>query len=196
MAQGKKIKVDWTALPLGDVPDTQIARSLGCSASVVGVARKKMGIRDFKRRIDWSSIPLGKFPDIEISRRVGCGIQSVRRARRRLGIALTCVHKIDWKKEALSNEPTSILARRLGVSLDAVKHWRNKLAVQAVVYKRMCPCGAEIKTRRFRQKFCSGHCLKTHHRFTKYLGYTKELADCAVAVNALERSSKTKDTIK
>jgi len=47
---GNKPVVDWDSQPLGEVPDTAIAESLGVSCTTVGLTRKKRGIPVFRRR--------------------------------------------------------------------------------------------------------------------------------------------------
>lgn len=41
---GSRIEVDWSSQPLGQVPDSEIARRIGCSRSLVAAKRAKLGV--------------------------------------------------------------------------------------------------------------------------------------------------------
>jgi len=93
--------VAWDDQPLGEVPDTELAKRLGVSNVAVGRARRRRGIPSFStsafneagadRRggrvgIDWDAQPLGEMKDAELARRLGVHRSSVNSARRARGI--------------------------------------------------------------------------------------------------------------
>lgn len=87
----KADKIDWTKLPLGAVPDREIARQTSlCVASIIGVRRRlgipgyaghreKMGIKG----ISWDELPLGKIPDAQIAKMAGTSHVAVLHARKK-----------------------------------------------------------------------------------------------------------------
>lgn len=84
--------IDWSAQPLGLVPDGEIAEAVGCGRPAVVVARQARGIPAFQRpgrqvAYAWNEQPLGEVPDRQIAEALGCCTQAVHAARRRLGIA-------------------------------------------------------------------------------------------------------------
>ena len=77
--------IDWNAVPLGSVPDTEVAEQLGCSQPAVRKQRVKRGIPAVRQRrwADWDNIPLGRIPDAEAGRLAGRTKESACEARER-----------------------------------------------------------------------------------------------------------------
>lgn len=81
--------IEWDNVPLGQKPDTVLARELGVTNQVVWEARSRRGIARFggaRTQIDWSSLPLGEQPDRAVARQVGVSRRTVAYHRARLGI--------------------------------------------------------------------------------------------------------------
>lgn len=47
LRRGQKAGIDWDAQPLGQVPDSELARQLGITQPTVSTARQRRGIRVF-----------------------------------------------------------------------------------------------------------------------------------------------------
>jgi hypothetical protein len=91
MARAKGI--DWSAQPLGQVPDTEIARAAGCTQVAVLQARQRAGLppcittRHLRPKgIMWEFEPLGQHTDAEIAESLGCTAMAVCCARKARGI--------------------------------------------------------------------------------------------------------------
>lgn len=79
--------IDWNAQPLGQEPDTHIARRLGVMHSGVRNQRLKRGIAAFpKGKVDWSTVVWGEMCDVDMARLLGVRPQSVSKMRRKLGV--------------------------------------------------------------------------------------------------------------
>jgi hypothetical protein len=101
--------IPWNELPLGQKPDAEIAREIGCSGPTVSKARKRLGIPAFgvaatrktgKKGTDWDEQPLGQMPDAELARRLGVDHTTVTGARRRRGIKAYKMPKQTWLDRA------------------------------------------------------------------------------------------------
>lgn len=93
------VTIDWsTVSDLGQLPDKEIAKRLGCSTCMVGIARRARGISPVappSPRVDWSTITdLGQVPDKEIAERLGCNPHTVCNARKRMGIPSTLKRRL------------------------------------------------------------------------------------------------------
>jgi hypothetical protein len=95
-------RIDWNAVPLGQLPDTALARELGVAPQVVWTARTRRAIPPHStaqaRRaqdVDWEHVGLGKRPDrviaveLSIDRRRVCYERSKRRIPAFVGLVLT-----------------------------------------------------------------------------------------------------------
>lgn len=87
--------IDWDSLPLGKVPDLQLAAKLGVHNTTVRNARQARGIAPYQKAAGLSSDPmLGKEPDRVTAERWGITIASVCDMRKKLGVPA-------FRKEAL-----------------------------------------------------------------------------------------------
>jgi hypothetical protein len=80
----RKSRYDWDKIPLGQKPDADIARELGCSNQLVWENRRLRGIESFtvKRPKEfWDEQPLGKVSDEMLALMLDCTVNSVRAAR-------------------------------------------------------------------------------------------------------------------
>ena len=133
---------DWSAQPLGVVPDVRIAAEMGVSLSTVRDARYRMGIRaQWVRRddaIDWDAQPLGRVTDREIAEALGVDRMRVCRERKRRGIRYApharshiaeregC-RDIDWSAQPWGLMGDGEIARDLRVSTTTVRNARLRL---------------------------------------------------------------------
>ncbi|MDR0647961.1 MAG: hypothetical protein LBF92_01300, partial [Synergistaceae bacterium] len=80
----------WDGL-LGTAPDTEVARTIGCSVRPVEKRRARLRVRPFQghARIDWARWDgaLGMSRDRETAEIIGCSQAAVESRRRRLGIS-------------------------------------------------------------------------------------------------------------
>ena len=87
-----KTAIEWSALPLGQVSDRELARRLGVPHDRVRTARTSLGIPAFGKYaakaplIDWDAQPLGKIPDESLARLLGVSQPTVTRHRIKRGI--------------------------------------------------------------------------------------------------------------
>lgn len=72
--------IDWDSMPLGEVPDVEIAKKYGVSNRGVGIARARRGIPPFGR-VNWEDQPLGEVPDRELASKLGVPVKRVSGAR-------------------------------------------------------------------------------------------------------------------
>lgn len=88
-----KNSIDWDKQPLGQVPDTKLARELGVTRQRIEQIRKARGIPSFRATlgpsasIDWSTQPLGQIPDHQIAKNLGVNVRLVQSQRKRMNIA-------------------------------------------------------------------------------------------------------------
>ncbi len=129
---GRPPITDWTAAPLGDVPDADLAAALGCSPDTVRRQRERRGIV-MHGRVDWPRVAdLGVAHDATIARRLGVHVCTVLAARRRAGLPpVRCLgHRgIDWDAQPLGRETDDTIAQRLGVDQSAVGAARRRRGI-------------------------------------------------------------------
>lgn len=79
--------IDWDAQPLGEIPDTELARRLGCTHQAVYAQRRRRRIpaaMPWRRSMqDWDNQPLGQMPDRELATLLGVRVSAVANARGR-----------------------------------------------------------------------------------------------------------------
>jgi len=109
----RRLHIDWEIQPLGEMPDSEIARQLGVSRERVRQIRSRMGIAPYAEPEPPWVVELGKRQDSEIGRRHGVSPVTVGRWRNQLGIA-RCPTRWDAEPD-LGNVPDVVLARRHGV---------------------------------------------------------------------------------
>lgn len=82
-------RIDWAAVPLGQVSDTVIAADLGVPFYVVKKERRRRKIPGHLghwNRFDWSAVPLGRVPDRVLARQLGTNVSMICKHRLLLGI--------------------------------------------------------------------------------------------------------------
>lgn len=84
--EAKRERAWWDAQPLGEVPDTVIARRIGKSATLVREKRLERGIPAYVKPDPWKNRPVGKMPDAELAERYGVSRQRVHQVRVKMGI--------------------------------------------------------------------------------------------------------------
>ena len=133
-----KTAIEWSALPLGQVSDRELARRLGVPHDRVRTARTSLGIPAFGKYaakaplIDWDAQPLGKIGDAALARRLGVGVKLVWEQRTQRGIPAfgnTKIVGIDWDAQPLGQMPDAILARTLGVAPPVVHGARMRRGI-------------------------------------------------------------------
>lgn len=169
--------VDWDKQPLGQFPDAEIARMLGCFASQVRDARRARNIPRFQKQIDWDRVPFGQFSDYRLARMLGCCLSGVTRHRVERGIpafAPPVYAKprkpspvIQWEKVPLGQQSDSKIARALGVSINRVQRTRAQLKIRPFgrnlkINWEQVPFGAISDGQLARQLGCSKAGVQRH----------------------------------
>lgn len=126
--------IDWDAEPLGEIPDTELARELGVRPGAVLEARQKRGIAAVPPRarsgVDWDAEPLGQVSDAELARELGVHKSSVAAQRRKRGIPPAPPPEgIDWDAQPLGEITDAEIARQLGVVPQTVQEQRQKRGI-------------------------------------------------------------------
>lgn len=186
----------WDKVPLGALPDREIAALLGCTPQAVYYARRMRGVpspnRPIRPPVDARSLApvVGTASDRVIAEAHGLTAGQVARARRKLGIP---AKRLDWRRlrHRLGTIPDHALAKELGVDWSGVSELRRKLGIAAWTERRTCPCGTQFSAKHMRQRFCHHRCQRYHWQLTNRAGMTAAAADCAIAVWALKRTLKT-----
>ncbi len=133
----------------GQVPDTQLARLVGCSLSIVvrrrRVLRRPSVVRPGRPRViitreQLEAAGAGTVPDRVLAERLGCGIASAALARRIAGIREYRVSDASYKAALLDGEGTDAeIAARFGVRIGTVRTMRNRLGVPRIEPDRTPP---------------------------------------------------------
>ena len=127
--------IDWSKQPLGKIPDSAIALTLGCHQAAVTAARKGLGIPRCPARnysgIDWDAQPLGKEPDSTLAARLGLSAEAVSFARRRCGIPAWS-RTVAWDDQPLGRETDAKIALRLRVGIGAVSAARRARGIPSM----------------------------------------------------------------
>jgi len=142
--------IDWDNQPLGQVPDTQLAKILSCAPSQVTLARHRRSIPSYTdlvgidyptkaAGIDWSRQPLGKKPDCELAWTLGVSEPRVAAARRARNIetyrARTCRTKsrsvrYDWNDIPLGKMSDHAVSREFRIPVSTVSHARRRRGIE------------------------------------------------------------------
>jgi len=133
--------IDWTeelTSRLGTLPDTQLAREIGCSHGVVMKKRHELGIQAClgTRRTDWTEYDelLGTMTDKELAKVIGCSFNTVFRRRKKLGTKSfrnTGPDEVDWAAnwDRLGVEDDEDLAKDLDCPVSSVAKKRREKGV-------------------------------------------------------------------
>jgi hypothetical protein len=85
-------KVDWDSLPFGQVRDSDLAKTVGCSPGIITNHRRRRGIprsplpNITPLDLDWDSLPLGKVPDVCLAQHLGLTHPTIITRRRERGL--------------------------------------------------------------------------------------------------------------
>ena len=122
---------------LGKVPDSAIAKELGCSVYIVGHHRRANGIpsgcgkyyNNGRQPIFIEAIKahplLGKVADRVIAEEIGCSGANVYGVRKRMGIKRTSSYR--YPEEILEDIPQTIVALKKAIKvLQTVQNYRHK----------------------------------------------------------------------
>lgn len=140
----------WDDQPLGEVPDSELAESLGVPRELVYRQRHKRGIPEAhgegvpqgqpnpsrrRRAIDWDAQPLGRVSDYELAKTLGVGSSTVHRKRQERGIPPLIEGKAskgtDYSKVPLGKLPDSEIAASLGLDPRSVADARKRRGITA-----------------------------------------------------------------
>jgi hypothetical protein len=134
-----KPRIDWAAQPLGQIPDTELARRLGCSHQAVHDARRRRRIPAAVSRqrtgIDWERQPLGQVPDAALAAALHVRVSAVTNARARRKIPGFQASKRQRIAELLTRERLELLHGRYELSSFRIAEMLNveqKLVWQAL----------------------------------------------------------------
>ncbi len=135
---GQPSGIDWKLVPLGEVPDIEIARTLGIKKHKVTWARERSGIQspgadkiEKWATIDWPAQFNGR-SDMEIATTLQVCPSLVCQERNRLGLrpAPSASKKnINWDNQPLGKMKDTELAEILGVTYPAVQYARTKRGI-------------------------------------------------------------------
>lgn len=137
----KRMHVDWTTQPLGQIPDAAIADRIGCHPMTVCRARARLGIRAFReshpggrpKGIDWDAQPLGKATDQSIAAAAGVSHQRVQKVRHARGIPAYRDTKVEDLARRIAGDlgrlTDSAVARRHGISAWQARAARLRLGL-------------------------------------------------------------------
>ena len=193
MSSARK-NIDWGQVPLGEEPDTALAKRLGVSPAAVKWQRDARGILAFhavRRRLDLGHVRdvLGTASDREIAERHGLGIWQISYARRKLGIS---PRRTSWDEFPLGEVFDADLAEALGVDFTCVHEARTRRGIPRYEEIRQCPCGEHFIAFHRRQRYCSKICQRYHWQLVNRHGMAPEAADCGVAMRAYRSTLKKK----
>lgn len=113
--------VDWDAQPLGQVPDVDLARELGCSHWAVIKARKRRGIPSFRCRRAWTREEDERLSLVwwhsyqpqafdALARELGRTVHALRQRASDLGYTKRCPFEERWPR------PLNLVIREWGYS--------------------------------------------------------------------------------
>lgn len=132
--RGLSKHTDWGKLPLGTMPDTEIARIYNKPVTSVASGRQALGIPAFEpERIDWDAQPLGVETDCAIALRLGVSASNVAAARtcRAIPPVNTPIRHpdIDWDAQPLGQMTDAEIAATLGTCADTVNVQRRRRGI-------------------------------------------------------------------
>jgi uncharacterized protein YidB (DUF937 family) len=208
-----KNRIDWSGIPLGKMPDAEIAKQLGVPSNTVLKARRRLGtplfpqpkkekVKTGRPIIDWDSAPLGLVSDSEVARQLGVPVDSVKKARKRRGVSraeyANLAPNIDWDAVPLGERSDPEIAAELGISAFSVRKARKVRGIAA--YKKPIgerPCGivwppiediiAELSTQTIKQVAAK---LGVKHR-TLYSHVSKRVGLVKALRGTLPKAKKT-----
>lgn len=199
----------WNDLPLGVVPDRELAEQLGISISSVVAARKRRGIPPVVRKpknrghrrdvankgIAWDEQPLGQVSDNKLASDLGVNKSTTRNARKIRGIPafMDCPAKgIDWNRVNWRTATVRDVVETLGVSNGEA--WRHRKISRVLRERRTCACGNRFLPRRDDQIFCCVECIKAKYQALVVDELQEELLPAALRLARLRRDIKARRT--
>ena len=141
--------IDWDNQPLGQIPDTQLAKLLSCAPSQVTLARHRRGIPSFTELtgidyptkaagVNWDKQPLGGKPDCELAWELGVSEPRVAAARRardiqtyqsRTGIHRSRSVRHKWEEIPLGQMSDHNVSRVFRIPVSTVSHARRRRGI-------------------------------------------------------------------
>jgi len=188
----RQLDVDWDSLPLGVIPDAEIAQQVGCSETTARDARIQRGLSPSKSlSIDWDGLPLGQMTDREIARRIECSKTTVRDARLQKRISPKPRGR-DWDNQPLGKMPDVEIARQIGCSLQSVSLARYRRGITPYRGEHVCACGRQFKATRKHQVYCSTKCrgIAKYYRYRVNDNTGGALMSIYIAMARLRRTIK------
>lgn len=166
--------IDWDSQLLGEVPDVELASSLGVDRSAVAGARKRRGIPRCPDcrwvEVDWDSAGLGESPDVAVAARLGCSEARVRVERVRRHIPAWRFRPrdepqrawrwVDWEAYPIGERPDGEVAAMAGVGRAAASRARRTRGLPVPTLRVTCPCGREFEAQRAFAVYCSETCAQ------------------------------------
>jgi len=126
-------KVDWSVQPLGQMPDSEIARACGVNSSTVTRARQRLGIQTFSLSpvSNWDQVfDSDPKSDAQRAQELGVSRATIQRHRINAGVPrLSTPTGIDWDCQDLGQMTDIHLAMQLGVQENTVKQARNRRGI-------------------------------------------------------------------
>lgn len=127
MRRWRRVNVDWDALPLGEIPDAEVARRAGCSNGAVLYQRRKRGIDAYSTRsLDWSGHKLAGATPSELAVAFGVSIQTAYRRLREIGAQRKVISWDEWPLGEFTDE---FIAKCAGTSSSNVAKARKKRGI-------------------------------------------------------------------
>lgn len=142
-------KIDWALLPLGEIPDAEVAKAIGLSPITVRQRRCSMGIASCRavgrpttsgKAIEWERVTLGQLPDVVAAEILGCSKGTVTSKRSRMGIPSVDGSRF-WLSTALLKHLNQIgqpesgesVGKLLGVATEAATRALQRLHARGLV---------------------------------------------------------------
>jgi hypothetical protein len=140
---------------LGTLPDTDVARRLGCPAYVATFKRWSLKIPRAQKpgtnANPWTPAEiklLGTLPDEEVARRISRSVGAVIQRRELLHVPMQNPKLRDWTADEdglLGTRSDAEIARRLGRTLNATSHRRIRLKIPAWRIKYRLPQSPRLR---------------------------------------------------
>lgn len=127
--------INWDEQPLGQMPDSEIAKKLNVTATAVSYARRQRGINGenrYVKKVTWTKELFENATNIELAKRFGICKSTVSAARKRLGLPRALAEFIDWDSQPLGLVSDNELAKTLGIDSSSVASARARRGIEPV----------------------------------------------------------------
>lgn len=141
---------------------------------------------------NWDKQPLGDLPDADLARKLGVRTSSVWSARESRHIP----RFFEWCRVAdeLNTDTPDNVAKRFGVDPSTILRQVRRMGLPD--FRRVCPCGTPIpQARSASARWCSDLCQGAYGSH-KQMGMTRDAARVMVAITALRRKIKARESGK